>query len=381
MAPIPELRPRDGRDIFCQYDVCPAPCTDGEPPTLNKQLDPIRHGGDLAAATARYGAPAGGWVDLSTGISPFAYPLPGLDAEVWQRLPASDRVEALRQAARRAYGVNEHARIAPAPGAQALIDHLPHIGGGVARVAVVSPTYSGHAEAWRRNDHIVTEVSGLPDADDFDVVVITSPNNPDGRLFSRDDLIALADDLGMREGVLVVDESYADVVPHRSLAGEANHRALLILRSFGKFFGLAGLRLGFALGPGRTIGRLEAVLGPWPVSGPAIEIGIAALSDRDWIEAMSVRLVDTAHRLDGMLKEVGFAIVGGTPLFRLAEHEHAARLHRALAVEGVWTRRFDYAPHWLRFGLPASDAAFARLERALATIASDIIVGRTDAGD
>ncbi|NND50571.1 MAG: threonine-phosphate decarboxylase [Rhizobiales bacterium] len=341
----------------------------------------MRHGGDLDAANERYGVPAEGWIDLSTGISPYPYPMPQLDAAIWQRLPSLARMQSLRETALRAYGAGERAHVALAPGAQALIDRLPHIGGGRARVAVVSPTYSEHVASWSRNAHNVCEITVLPDPADFDVVVLAKPNNPDGRMFARADLMALADDLGARERVLIVDECFADVLPHRSLAAEAGHRSLVILRSFGKFFGLAGLRLGFALGPRRIIRRIDDLMGPWPVSGPAIEIGIKALGDSSWIEAARLRLVEASRRLDTLAKESGLTTAGGTPLFRLLESDNAFELHQRLAGEGIWTRTFDYAPHWLRLGIPGSDEEFERLERALATIASDLIIARANAID
>ncbi len=348
---------------------------------MNKQLTPIRHGGDLNAANELYGVPAKGWIDLSTGISPYPYPMPQLDTAIWQKLPSLARMQSLRETVLRAYGAGERAHATLVPGAQALIDRLPHIGGGRARVAVVSPTYSEHVASWLRNAHDVHEVTILPDPADFDVVVLANPNNPDGRMFARADLMALADDLGARERVLIVDECFADVLPHRSLAAEAGHRALVILRSFGKFFGLAGLRLGFVLGPCRIIRRIDDLMGPWPVSGPAIEIGIKALGDSSWIEAARLRLVEASRRLDILAKESGLTIVGGTPLFRLLESDNAFALHQRLAGEGIWTRTFDYAPHWLRLGIPGSDEEFERLERALATIASDLIIARANAID
>jgi len=348
---------------------------------LNEQLHPVRHGGDLDAATAIHGVPAAGWIDLSSGISPFAYPLPELAPEVWTRLPSAARMDELRALALSAYGAGERAHAALAPGAQALIDRLPHIGGGHARVGVVSPTYREHALSWSRNGHAVSEVTVLPDARDFDVVVLTNPNNPDGRLFSRADLMALADDLGAREGVLIVDESFADVLPHRSLARETGHRALVILRSFGKFFGLAGLRLGFALGPGRIVRRVGELMGPWPISGPALEIGLRALADNGWMEDARAKLTETARRLDALVRAHGLEVIGGTPLFRLVGCDNARVVHDRLAGDGIWTRRFERAPTWLRLGMPGSDADFARLDRALAAIAGETATAGGDASD
>ena len=308
----------------------------------------LRHGGDLGDARARFGEPAGGWIDLSTGVNPWPWPwpdpLPPLPADALTRLPSRAAREAAAEAARAAFGAP---RALPVPGAEAAIRHLPFcLPPG--EVAVVSPTYGGHAPAWRAAGH---RVRLAPEPAPAEVLVVTNPNNPDGRRWPPEAL------LGLDCGLLVVDESFADPLPDLSLAG---HGEVLALRSFGKFWGLAGLRLGFALGPARLLEALDRRLGPWAVSGPALELGARALCDGDWAAAMRPRLAEAARRLDGVLAARGFDILGGTPLFRFATGEGGAA---RFARQGLWVRDFPDLPNRLRIGLPADDRALARLEQ------------------
>jgi cobalamin biosynthetic protein CobC len=323
----------------------------------------VPHGGDLAAAEARWGIPLRGWLDLSTGINPAPYPIPAIDPAAWHRLPQHDRLRQLLATARDAYGAPVDAPIVAAPGTQILIQLLPRLRPG-ARVAILGPTYGEHAACWTAEGADVTVVETLDAA--ADVVVLVNPNNPDGRIVSPDRLRALADDLAARGGLLVVDEAFADVAVQASIAAEAGRPGLLILRSFGKFFGLAGVRLGFALGTTAEIDRLARLLGPWAVPGPAIEIGIAALSDRAWQGETRTRLSAEAARLVATLEAHGLQDRGGTDLFRLVEHPDAAAVWDRLGRAGILVRPFPDRPTLLRFGLPGSEAGFARLAEALA---------------
>ena len=329
---------------------------------------PAEHGGDLGAATAAYGAPRDGWLDLSTGVNPNAYPVPDLPAYLWSSLPDPRALNHLCDLARQAYGVPQNAALVAVPGAQSAISMLPRIVEPRRKVAVISPTNAEYARAWSLAGHEVREVPNLPRASGLDIVVVCNPDNPTGRIFDQNELLAMADDLGVGGGLLVVDESYIDPQPRQSLAGDAPHPALAVIRSFGRFYGLPGLRLGFAFGARRLMGRLELALGPWSVSGPAIDIGTAAFRDEPWSNSMRFQLVDRAHRLDDILTGFGLKVLGGTPLFRLVSIPNAHRLQAELARSGIWTRTFSYAPQWLRFGLPGSDADFDRLESTLAAI-------------
>ena len=324
----------------------------------------VPHGGDLAAAEARWGRPTEGWLDLSTGINPMPYPVPAIDPAAWHRLPQHDRLRRLLDTARSCYGAPADAPIVAAPGTQILIQLLPRLHPD-ARVAILGPTYGEHAACWAAEGAAVATVGALEEAVAADVVVLVNPNNPDGRIIESNRLLALADDLAARGGLLVVDEAFAEVTPGASIAAEAGRPGLLILRSFGKFFGLAGIRLGFALGAAAEIDRLARLLGPWSVPGPAIEIGITALSDRGWQDETRARLLAAAKRLTGLLTAHGFADRGGTDLFRLVEHPEAARLWDRLGRAGILVRPFPDRPALLRFGLPGDEAGFSRLAAAL----------------
>jgi cobalamin biosynthetic protein CobC len=335
----------------------------------------VPHGGDLDAARAAFPDAPEPWLDLSTGINPAAYPLPKLAPTAWTRLPGAGALAALEEAARRAYGAAPEVCVVAAPGSQALIQLLPRLL-RPGRVAVLAPTYGEHAPAWRAAGHSVTEVRDPAECDQADVVVLTHPNNPDGRVLPQAMLAELgaraakATEAG-RDALLVIDEAFADVMPGVSYAPDLSRSGrAVVLRSFGKFFGLAGLRLGFALtGDAELAGRLRALLGPWAVSGPAIAIGTAALSDVAWQQGMRATLDQAAARLDALLVEAGFSVLGGTPLYRFVASEAAERWYDALGRRGILVRRFPDQPQRLRFGLPG-ERDWARLADALASCAS-----------
>jgi cobalamin biosynthetic protein CobC len=324
------------------------------------------HGGDLAAATARFGRPTEGWVDLSTGINPAPYPHLDVLPEAWARLPQSSGLEALKRAAADAYGAAGPDLIACAPGTQAVIQALPRML-DARRVAVLGPTYAEHAAAWRRAGTAVEVVSDLPPPDR--TLVLVNPNNPDGRAVAPDRLAAWARDAARAGHWLIVDEAFADVRPDISLVPALPLANVIVLRSFGKFHGLAGLRLGFALAAPDMVRRLESDMGPWAVAGPAQEIGARALADATWAAAERVRLTASMARLQGLLTGAGLAVAGGTDLFVLTDHADAAALYDHLGAAGILVRRFQANPRWLRFGLPGPDGHWRRLETALAVFA------------
>jgi cobalamin biosynthetic protein CobC len=323
----------------------------------------IWHGGDLATAKALFPQAPGPWIDLSTGINPIPYPLPELPLSLWQRLPGKADEAALLAAARKAYRVRPESGLVAAPGTQILIELLPRLI-PAAKVAVLGPTYGEHAPAWRKAGATVREIGDLAEIGDANVVVLVNPNNPDGRIVSQETLIALAASLATRGGLLVVDEAFADFAPETSLLPILPDGAL-VLRSFGKAYGLAGLRLGFAVGEPRFTDALQAMLGPWAVTGPALHVGAVALDDSDWLsKAGEARAVDS-RRLDALLAPLG-RVVGGTVLYRLLEAPQASAMFERLGHAGIYVRRFQHDPARLRFGLPGDDAAWTRLAIALA---------------
>ena len=325
------------------------------------------HGGDLAETERRFGRPSEGWLDLSTGINAEAYPATDVDAEFLRRLPQSAAMAGLLAAARRCYRVPDGAALVAGPGSQALMQWLPTLVDS-RLVAVVGPTYSEHARTWTDAGHRVVEVAGLADASAADVVVIVNPNNPNGRAFPPADLIGLARGRSRRGGFVVVDEAFADVDPQASVIPHLAGEPVVALRSFGKFFGLAGLRLGFAVGPERLIAEIKRKLGPWAVAGPTVAIGARALDDRAWIAAMRGRLGGRREKLDAALEAAGLKIMGGTDLFRLVSHDRAPEIFRSLAMAGIFVREFPERPAWLRFGVPGAPADLDRLRQALQAI-------------
>lgn len=297
------------------------------------------HGGNLEAARARWGD--GDWIDLSTGINRAPYPVPTLPPEVWAALPTAPAHAKLIDAASAAYGADP-ARILPLAGAQAAIQLYPRLGRGVARV--LTPTYNEHAGSLAAQGWTVQPVSTLDALSGADLAVVVNPNNPDGHTYAPDDLRALAGKVGL----LIVDESFADPEPSLSVAA-ANISNVIVLRSFGKFFGLAGVRLGFAIAAPQIIDQMQALSGPWSVAGPALHIGALALRDTAWAEDTRQRLAEDAARLDAIAP---WPLVGGCALFRTYETANALEAQAKLAKAKIWARAFPYSGTWLRLGLP-----------------------------
>ena len=322
-----------------------------------------RHGGDLAFARARYGE----MLDLSTGLCPYQYgPLSG-HLRGLERLPGTDDLGRLVATARRTYGVPADAALIAVPGSEMAIRLIPLVV-PAGPVAIVGPTYGSHGEAWRNAGRDVVDVESLEAVPaSARIVVVGNPNNPDGRITAPLPLASLARQLGADGGLLIVDEAFADVAPEVSLAPHLGGLPALVLRSFGKFYGLPGLRLGFVAGAPTLVERLRTLFGDWPVSVPAIDIGTAALADDDWRDRTLTRLKEESAQLHDMLTGHGLAIKGGTDLFTLIEDDDAAALHEGLARRGIWTRAFPGKPTWLRVGLPG-DGGLEKLDRTLGGI-------------
>jgi cobalamin biosynthetic protein CobC len=316
--------------------------------------DPIArdHGGGLDAAVTRFGGKRFDWLDLSTGINPVPYPIPETSMSAWTDLPDAAAVRRLEIAARRFWKVPQAAGLIAAGGASALIARIPTLA-DPGRVRIPGPTYNEHAAAFRAAGWQLTEKAGA------DAQVIVHPNNPDGRLWTTASLPASEAQL------TVIDESFCDVCPEHSLIARATQPGTLVLKSFGKFWGLAGLRLGFAIGDQALIAALREALGPWPVAGPALEIGTAALMDEAWADVTRQRLTADTARLDALIRAAGAELVGGTMLFRLYRVLRAEDWQTRLARHRIWSRIFPYDPTWLRLGLPPPDG-WSRLEDALA---------------
>jgi cobalamin biosynthetic protein CobC len=323
---------------------------------------PIQHGGGLAAAAAVHGGRIEDWLDLSTGINPCPPALPEIPMRAWHRLPDQEREMAARRAAQRFYSSGSRLPL-PVPGTQSVIQMLPRLVPNAARVAVLSPTYGEYARAFSLAGLAVDAVSDLSQVSTaHGLVVVVNPNNPDGRLYERAQLQALAADLAPRGGLLVVDEAFGDMQPEQSLAG-ADHANLIVFRSFGKFFGLAGIRLGFLIASDAHAAQFQEWLGPWAVSGPALVLAEQLMSqDTGPIRDQIRRRADA---LSTVFAQADVTVRGGTDLFQLVEDARAGDLHAHLCRHHILTRKFDYRPDWLRFGLAPDAAGDARLLEAL----------------
>jgi cobalamin biosynthetic protein CobC len=324
-------------------------------------LQLLHHGGRVRTAAARYNIPLAQWLDLSTGINPNGWPVAAIPAALWSRLPEED--DGLEQAARDYYGA-EH--LLPVAGSQAAIQALPQLR-AASRVAVLNPAYAEHAHAWQRAGHAVTAVAadGINTAiAAFDVVVLINPNNPTGARFHREQLLHWHEQLAARNGWLVVDEAFMDCTPEQSLCYHTSVTGLIVLRSLGKFFGLAGARVGFVCAEPSLLAQLNSLLGPWTINAPARHVATQALQDREWQREMRQQLHMNGARLHALLGQHGFS-PGGCALFQWLHTPQAEELHEQLAQKGILTRLFT-EPASVRVGLPKDEQGWQRLDVALA---------------
>jgi cobalamin biosynthetic protein CobC len=326
---------------------------------------PWYHGGNVNAARRLFPQAPEPWIDLSTGINPAPYPVGDIPQTAWARLPEPDEIAALEMAARLAYGAGPAVDMVAAPGTQAIIQWLPRLF-PARRVGILGLTYGEHAASWRAGGAEIVAAETLGELEDCDTGVVVNPNNPDGRIVAPERLAELAERYAARGGLLVVDEAFMDVIrPGASLIPALPKAGAVVLRSFGKTYGLAGLRLGFAAATPESGGILRRALGPWAVSGPAVAVGRQALADSAWLDETVTRLERDAARLDRLLAQAGLKPAGGTPLFRFADRGEAGPWFELLGRAGILTRPFAARAGALRFGIPLDDSAWARLEMAL----------------
>jgi cobalamin biosynthesis protein CobC len=324
----------------------------------------LEHGGRLQRAAREYGIPLEQWLDLSTGISPFGWAVPPIPPSVWQRLPEDD--DGLIESACAYY---EAPHVLPVAGSQAAIQALPPLR-GASRVGIIAPGYAEHTQAWRRAGHQVESLpvdSLLSDAGRWDVLVLIHPNNPGGERFDVQALLQLHAELAARGGWLLVDEAFMDVTPQESLCGYTDREGLIVLRSVGKFFGLAGARAGFVCAAPALLEALQEELGPWTLAGPTRYVLRQALADQAWHVSARMRLMTASKRLAALLSKHGLGPTAGCGLFQWCCFDQAPAVHRALARHGILTRLFDTPPS-LRFGLLPDDASFERLDHALTEV-------------
>ncbi len=321
----------------------------------------LDHGGNLREAARQYGRAMDDWLDLSAGLNPRWYPASALAGDAWHRLPETS--PELAQAAAQCYGAP---LVLATAGTQAAIQALPLLR-VPSRVVVAAPSYAEHAHHWSRHGHALREVpydeleAALPECD---VMVLCNPNNPTGALLAPERLLEWAMLLGQRGGWLVVDEAFADMTPALSVAAWSNRPGLIVLRSLGKFFGLAGARVGFVAAHAHLLEQLADALGPWTVSGPAQQLAIEALRDLPWQEQARDDLRRDGARLQGLLGQHGIK-ASGTALFQWWPEARAEAFAQHMAERGIWVRLFRTAARGIRLGLPPDESGWQRLEAAL----------------
>ncbi|ACT47177.1 threonine-phosphate decarboxylase CobD [Methylotenera mobilis] len=323
----------------------------------------LEHGGNLSAAVAQYKIPLEQWLDLSTGINPCHYPIPEIPVHLWHNLPNDE--DGLATIAAQYYGCKA---LLPTSGSQAALQTLPKLR-PVCKVAMLNPMYQEHAHAWQHHGHQVLRFNNFNDVDvinSADVVLICNPNNPTGKQFAPQDLLHLHATLAKRGGWLIVDEAFMDATPEHSIAQHTHLEGLFVLRSLGKFFGLAGTRVGFLLAAQAQLHQIQEELGPWTIAGPSRYIAMLALQDSTWQHNTRLSLVNSSSRLSTLLNQYGLSPTAGTALFQYIATTEAMRLQDKLAKQGIWVRRFNEQPA-LRFGLP-DEHQWQQLEQALQSL-------------
>ncbi|MCW9053116.1 MAG: threonine-phosphate decarboxylase CobD [Motiliproteus sp.] len=329
-----------------------------------QQDNALGHGGRLLQAVADYGIPRDQWLDLSTGINPISYPAAMPPVDCWQRLPEQE--DGLETAAASYYGSSH---VLAVPGSQAAIQLLPQLREH-SRVTVVSPTYSEHFLAWHRSGHQVTQITHKKINDyvnNTDVLVLVNPNNPTGRLMEPSQLQDWHRRLSNRGGWLVVDEAFMDSTPEYSLAMESPPPGLILLRSAGKFFGLAGIRCGFVIAEDALLEQLAIRLGPWSISCPSRIVCRQALEDQSWQQLNRAQLRTNGQRLQQLLLQQLSLKSAGSSLFQTVKIHQPKLLFEALAQQGILTRCFPQSG-LLRLGLPGNESQWLRLQQELAEI-------------
>ncbi len=323
----------------------------------------IEHGGNLEKAIKIYGGERSEWIDISTGISPFSAPIPELSLESWQRLPEPSSLSELAHIAQRYYGASQKCVVTS--GSQFVINHLPDLLEG--DVGIVEPTYGEYAGAFARQNRDFRSISSIDDIGDVQSIILANPNNPTGRVFSQKELFDLAAKLSACSGYLIVDEAFCDVSDQTSMLAGNSIDNLIVLRSFGKFFGLAGARIGFVFAQDEILDQIEQLQGPWAVSGPSMAVAKHVLTSNHIRQDLLKKITTRHSDMLNMLKDTGLEIIGGTKLFMLVGDDNAIDLHEHLLKHKILTRKFDYQSKWLRLGLTRNQEEDGRLKDAISS--------------
>ncbi len=322
----------------------------------------IQHGGNLDKAIKLYGGNKNEWIDLSTGINPDPYNFPAIKSCELRDLPTSSDIQSLEELIKTEFKTNSE--VVLTPGSQIAINLLPFLM-KIKKVGILSPTYEDYAFIFKNSGFSVTECKNLNQLIKTDVAIIVNPNNPDGRIYTLKELL----NLSQRMKLLIIDESFIEASDAISVMSYINKHTsnIIVIKSFGKFFGLAGLRLGFVFSGKEIIDKFRFICGAWPVSSIAIKIASKALKDGEWIKYNKINLFKRANSLDKLLREIDFKNIGGTTLFRLYSTENNVLAQKMLAKKYIWTRAFTYSKKWLRIGIP-SEKDFKKIKKIIMSL-------------
>jgi len=375
--------------------------------------DTLEHGGAILQAAKTSDIPAEQWLDLSTGINPNGWPVPNIPAETWQRLPELE--DGLEQAVRQYYSQrlsqnssqNSSQSYSASPnydaspnsspnsspnysadnfivtaGSQSAIQLLPQLfPTGV--VWVPEEGYTEHPYWWDFYQHTVffykadeleNIVNNTPDKLPFDTLLVINPNNPTTQLHPREFLIRLLNLIEKFDKRFIVDEAFLDTRPENSMLRHSKSPHLIILRSLGKFFGLAGIRCGVLFANPTLLKTAKRFLGPWQIATPSRWVATKALTDRNWQTQAIKDLTNSSQRLEELITHFlppdKIASCSRSDLFCsiVFQNEKEQQLTYAHFLKhGILIRRFSICFR-LRIGLPKDDVAWKKLTKALSSI-------------
>ena len=319
----------------------------------------IEHGGNLDKAISFYGGKESEWIDLSTGINPNSYPIPKLSISDWRSLPTKTEIKDLESIIKSKQKISSE--IIMVPGAQMAINFLPFLlKGEGTEVRILTPTYNEYNYCFTNTGFKVNSCQKFNQLFNSDIAIIVNPNNPDGKIYEINELFELSKSVK----ILIVDESFIDSVECDSIVNQLNEDVsnIIVIRSFGKFFGLAGLRLGYVFSGKEIIRKFKRFFGPWQISKMSVKIATIAFSDDVWIKKTKNNLNEKANAIDNLMKKINWKITGGTNLFRLYSTSNSDLAQKLLAEKFIWSRKFSYSKKWIRLGIP-NERDFKKLKK------------------
>ena len=257
------------------------------------------HGGDVETASKYFSIAKENWLDLSTGMNPLSYPVCELPQAIFEELPYVSAE--FCSAVTKYYGMPNWLAV---NGSQSVIQSLPSVLNEKQLFPILLPDfgYKEHQKHWQKTNELAfysslnekKAISSIHEAlgrNNQQHVLVINPNNPTAAMISAEQLLAIAERLA--DGAhLVVDEAFMDFSPECSLLKHEIPENVVVMRSFGKFFGLAGLRLGFVFSSNKEIlHSIDERLGLWQVNNPAQFIANKALADEKWIKDRQAKIV------------------------------------------------------------------------------------------